>query len=171
VAVLHPVVMLAQRPICCFPTLPNSFIAALYERRLARDGYAITVNCVVNRDLAAGVVREIEASGGRAIWMQADVSDGAAVRRLFDATEEAFGGVDVVVSNSGIMRLAPFAEMADADFDRMIEVNVKGSFNVLREAARRVRDGVSSPCHLASHSFAARRTGLTQQARVRRIFM
>jgi 3-oxoacyl-[acyl-carrier protein] reductase len=116
-------------------------IGAATAGRLARDGYAVAVNCVVNRDLAAGVVREIEAAGGRAIWVQADVSDAAAVRRLFNATEEAFGGVDVVVSNAGIMRLAPFGEMADADFDRMIDVNVKGSFHVLREAARRTRDG------------------------------
>lgn len=116
-------------------------IGAATAKRLARDGYAVTVNCVINRDLAAGVVREIEAAGGRAIWQQADVSDPAAVRRLFDANDRAFGGVDVVVSNAGIMRLAPFRDMTDEDFDRMFAVNAKGSFNVLREAARRVRDG------------------------------
>jgi 3-oxoacyl-[acyl-carrier protein] reductase len=115
-------------------------IGAAIARRLARDGFSVTVNCVVNRDLAAGVVREIEAAGGKAIWVQADVSDPAAVRRLFDATDRAFGGVDVVVSNAGIMRLAPFKDMADDDFDRMVAVNLKGGFNVLREAARRVRD-------------------------------
>jgi 3-oxoacyl-[acyl-carrier protein] reductase len=116
-------------------------IGAATAKRLARDGYAVTVNCEKNRDLAAGVVREIEAAGGRAIWVQADVSDPDAVRRLFDANEEAFGGVDVVVSNAGIMRPAPFRDMTDADFGRMVDVNQKGSFYVLREAARRVRDG------------------------------
>jgi 3-oxoacyl-[acyl-carrier protein] reductase len=116
-------------------------IGAATAKRLAREGYRVTVNCVVNRDLAAGVVREIEAAGGKAVWEQADVSDPAAVRRLFDATDRAFGGVDVVVSNAGIMRLAPFRDMSDADFNRMIDVNVKGSFLVLREAARRVREG------------------------------
>ncbi|MBB2969867.1 SDR family oxidoreductase [Mesorhizobium sp. RMAD-H1] len=116
-------------------------IGAATARRLARDGYAVTVNCEKNRDLAAGVVREIEAAGGRAIWVQADVSDPGAVRRLFEENERAFGGVDVVVSNAGIMRLAPFSEMSDADFSRMVDVNQKGSFFVLREAARRVRDG------------------------------
>lgn len=116
-------------------------IGAAIARRLARDGYDVMVNCVTNRDLAAGIVREIEAAGGRATWIQADVSDRAAVRRLFDFCEEAFGGVDVVVNNAGIMRLAPFAEMTDADFDRQLAVNVVGGFNVLREAARRVRDG------------------------------
>lgn len=116
-------------------------IGAATAKRLARDGYAVTVNCVVNRDLAASVVREIEAAGGQAIWVQADVSDPAAVRRLFDENEGAFGGVDVVVSNAGIMRLAPFRDMTDEDFSRMVDVNQKGSFFVLREAARRVRDG------------------------------
>lgn len=116
-------------------------IGAATAKRLARDGYRITVNCVRNRDLAAGVVREIEKSGGQAIWEQADISDPNAVRRLFDACDRAFGGVDVVVSNAGIMRLAPFGQMTDEDFTRMLDVNQKGSFFVLREAARRVRDG------------------------------
>ena len=115
-------------------------IGAAVAKRLARDGFKVTVNCVVNRDLAAGVVRDIEAAGGTAIWEQADVSDPAAVRRLFDANDRAFGGVDVVVSNAGIMRLGPIKDMTDEDFDRMVAVNVKGSFNVLREASRRVRD-------------------------------
>jgi 3-oxoacyl-[acyl-carrier protein] reductase len=116
-------------------------IGAATAKRLAQDGFKVTVNCVVNRDLAAGVVRDIEEAGGEAIWEQADVSDPAAVRRLFEVTERAFGGVDVVVANAGIMRLAPFASMTDEDFDRMVAVNLKGGFNTLREAARRVRDG------------------------------
>jgi 3-oxoacyl-[acyl-carrier protein] reductase len=116
-------------------------IGAATARRLARDGFAVTVNCLVNTDLAAAVVAEIEAGGGRAIWRQADVADPQAVKDLFDATEEAFGGVDVVISNAGIMTSAPFADFADATFDRMMATNVKGSFNVLREAARRTRDG------------------------------
>ncbi|GGF46382.1 3-ketoacyl-ACP reductase [Azorhizobium oxalatiphilum] len=116
-------------------------IGAATAKRLARDGYAVTVNYVKSRDLASAVVKEIEAAGGRAISVQADVADPAAVRRLFEETAKAFGGVDVVVSNAGVMRLAPFGEMSDADFNLMMDVNVKGSFNVLREAARRVREG------------------------------
>lgn len=116
-------------------------IGAATARALARDGFSVTVNCVRNRELGDSVVREIEQAGGRAIVEVGDVSDPNAVRRLFDATERAFGGVDVVVSNAGIMRLAPFANMSDEDFIRMFDVNQKGSFFVLREAARRVRDG------------------------------
>jgi len=116
-------------------------IGAATIKRLAADGYAVAVNCEKNKDLAAAVVREIEAGGGRAIWVQADVSVPSAVRKLFDAAEKAFGGVDVVVANAGIMRLAPIRDLTDDDFDRMWAVNGKGSFNTLREAARRVREG------------------------------
>jgi len=118
-------------------------IGAATARRLAADGFAVTVNCEKRRDLAAALVEEIEAADGRAIWVQADVSDAGAVRRLFDETERAFGRVDVVISNAGVMRLAPFQAMSDADFTRMVDVNQKGSFLVLREAARRLRDGGS----------------------------
>lgn len=116
-------------------------IGAATARRLARDGYAVTINYLANADLAAQVAADIEASGGRAIVRQADVADPAAVRALFDAHDEAFGGVDVVVNNAGIMNVAPFADMTDEAFDRMVATNLKGSFNVLREAARRTRDG------------------------------
>ncbi|WP_299177311.1 SDR family oxidoreductase [uncultured Brevundimonas sp.] len=116
-------------------------IGAATAKRLAAAGYAITVNYLTRRDLAEQVVRDIEAGGGRAIVRQGDVADPEAVTALFDANDEAFGGVDVVVNNAGIMNVGPFAQMTDAAFDRMIATNVKGSFNVLREAARRTRDG------------------------------
>lgn len=116
-------------------------IGAATAHRLARDGFAVTVNYVVNKDLADGVVRKIVAAGGKAIAVQADISDPAAVKRLFDEHDRAFGGIDVVVSNAGIMRLAPIRDMTDGDFARMFDVNQRGSFYVLREAARRVRDG------------------------------
>lgn len=116
-------------------------IGAATARRLAREGYSVTVNYLTNHDLAQQVVNEIEAAGGHAIFLQADVADPAAVAALFDANEEAFGGVDIVVNNAGIMNVGPFAQMEDSAFDRMIATNIKGSFNVLREAARRTRDG------------------------------
>lgn len=131
-------------------------IGAATAKRLARDGFAVTVNYLTNRDLAAQVVRDIEAAGGRAIYRQADVADPAAVGALFDANDEAFGGVDVVISNAAIMNVAPFAQFEDAAFDRMIATNIKGSFNVLREASRRVRDG-GRIITLASTSIKAKR--------------
>jgi len=115
-------------------------IGAATAKRLARDGFSVTVNYDRSADAASALVREIESAGGRAIAVRADVSDPKAVVSLFDANERAFGGVDVVVSNAGVMRLAPIRDMSDADFDLMIDVNQKGGFYVLREAARRVRD-------------------------------
>lgn len=131
-------------------------IGAATAKRLARDGFAVTINYLTNADLAAQVVRDIEAAGGRAISRQADVADPGAVRALFDANDQAFGGVDVVISNAAIMNTAPFAQFEDAAFDRMIATNVKGSFNVLREAARRTRDG-GRIVTLASTSIKAKR--------------
>jgi 3-oxoacyl-[acyl-carrier protein] reductase len=86
-------------------------------------------------------VRKLEAAGGQAIAAKADISDPSAVRRMFEAAEAAFGGVDVLVNNAGIMALASIAETDDASFDRHIAVNLKGTFNTLREAAKRLRSG------------------------------
>ena len=116
-------------------------IGAKVAKRLARDGLAVVVNYTAGAEPADALVREIEHGGGRAIAAQADVSDPAAVKRLFDAAEAAFGGVDVLVNNAGIMLLGTVAEMDDDAFDRMVAVNLKGTFNTLREAARRLRDG------------------------------
>ncbi len=115
-------------------------IGAAVAKRLAREGYSVTVNFVVNRDMARAVVRDIESAGRKAISVQADVSDPNAVRRLFDENDKAFGGVDVVVANAGIMRLAPMSDMTDENFNRMIDVNLKGGFYTMREGARRVRN-------------------------------
>ncbi|WP_231583388.1 SDR family oxidoreductase [Luteimonas sp. FCS-9] len=116
-------------------------IGAAIARRLARDGYRVTVNYLRSRELAAGLVREIETAGGQAIAVQADVADAAAVGRLFDAHQRAFGRFDVVVANAGIQRLGTFAGMDDADYARLIAVNMTGCFHILREAARRIVDG------------------------------
>jgi 3-oxoacyl-[acyl-carrier protein] reductase len=86
-------------------------------------------------------VGRIEAAGGRALSVRADVSDPAAVARIFDAAEADFGGIDVLVNNAGLMMLAPIADSDDALFDRQVAVNLKGTFNGLREAARRLRVG------------------------------
>lgn len=116
-------------------------IGAVVARRLAADGLAVVVNYAGERDGAEAVARDITAASGRALAVQADVSDPAAVRRLFDTAERELGGVDVVVNNAGIMKLATVAETDDATFDSQIAVNLKGTFNTLREAARRIRKG------------------------------
>ncbi len=116
-------------------------IGAAVAERLAKDGFTVVVNYAGNSASAAAVVARIEAAGGRAVAAQADISDVAAVARMFDSAETAFGGVDVLINNAGIMNLATIADSSDALFDRHIAVNLRGTFNTLREAARRLRDG------------------------------
>lgn len=116
-------------------------IGAAIARRLAADGFTVIVNYAGSAKAAATLVETIEKAGGRAIAMQADVGDRQAVSRMFDAAEDAYGGVDVLVNNAAVMTLAPIAQTSDDAFDRMIAINLKGTFNGLREAARRLRDG------------------------------
>ncbi|MGD1876624.1 MAG: SDR family oxidoreductase [Kiloniellaceae bacterium] len=116
-------------------------IGAAIARRLAADGFAVVVNYAGNETAAAAVVAGIEAAGGRAVAAQADVADPAAVAFLFDKTEAVFGVPDVVVNSAGVMSLAPLAQCEDAAFDRIVAVNLKGTFNTLREAARRMGAG------------------------------
>jgi 3-oxoacyl-[acyl-carrier protein] reductase len=116
-------------------------IGASIARRLAADGFAMVVNYAGSVEAATELVEEIESGGGHAIAVQADVSDPKAMQGLFDSAESAFGGVDVLVNNAGVMKLARFAELDDATFDQTIAINLKGVFNGLREAARRPKDG------------------------------
>jgi 3-oxoacyl-[acyl-carrier protein] reductase len=116
-------------------------IGAAIAQRLASDGFTVIVNYAENAAPAEALVRTIEQAGGRALAAKADVSNAADVRRLFDAAETAFGGVDVLVNNAGIMNLATIADADDASFDRQIAVNLTGTFNTLREAATRLRAG------------------------------
>jgi 3-oxoacyl-[acyl-carrier protein] reductase len=116
-------------------------IGAAIAERLADDGFTIIVNYAASSEAAEALARDIEAKGGRALAVKADVSDGHAVRGMFDVAETAFGGIDVLVNNAGIMKLAKIADSDDALFDRQIAINLKGSFNGMREAAKRLRDG------------------------------
>jgi 3-oxoacyl-[acyl-carrier protein] reductase len=116
-------------------------IGAAIAERLAKDGMTVIVNYSGNAAAAEALVNKIEAAGGKARAAQADVGDAAAVARMFDAAETAYGGVDVLVNNAGIMRVGPLAENDDGLFDRQIAVNLKGTFNTLREAAKRLRSG------------------------------
>jgi len=116
-------------------------IGAAIAERLAGDGFTVVINYAGGAAGAEALVGKIEKAGGRAVTAQADVSDPAAVVRMFDMADAAFGGVDVIVNNAGIMRLAAIAEADDALFDSQMAINLKGTFNTLREASRRLRNG------------------------------
>lgn len=116
-------------------------IGAAVAERLARDGIAVAVNFSGDPESAHALVDKIAKAGGRAIAVKADVSDSSEVRNLFDLVESEFGFVDILVNNAGIMKLSNIADADDELFDRHIAVNLKGVFNGLREAAKRLRDG------------------------------
>jgi 3-oxoacyl-[acyl-carrier protein] reductase len=116
-------------------------IGAAIAQRLARDGVAVVVNYARGRAEAEELVRSIEAGGGKAIAVQADIADPNGIAALFDAGENAFGGIDILVNNAGIMKLSPVAQTDDASFDTQIAINLGGVFRGMREGARRLRDG------------------------------
>ncbi|MER6221241.1 SDR family oxidoreductase [Streptomyces sp900105755] len=109
--------------------------------RLARDGFAVAVQYAGNKARAEETVAAITAAGGRALAVGGDIADESATSAAFDAVESAFGGIDVVVNTAGIMILAPIATFDLADLDRMHRTNIRGTFVVSQQAARRVRPG------------------------------
>ncbi|MEU1195386.1 SDR family oxidoreductase [Streptomyces sp. NPDC005813] len=109
--------------------------------RLAAQGHAVVVNYASNGTEADKTVLAITEAGGRAIAVRADVADEAAVAGLFDAAELAFGGVDVVVHAAGSMSLAPLEDLDLDVLDRMHRTNIRGTFVVDQQAARRLRAG------------------------------
>lgn len=116
-------------------------IGAAIAERLAQDGYTVLINYSRADNEAEALVRKIQQAGGNALSAKGDISDPIAVAQLFAKAETAFGGVDVLVNNAGILSLSTIAESDDEHFDRQIAINLKGSFNGMREAAKRLRDG------------------------------
>lgn len=108
---------------------------------LAAQQLAVVVGYAGGADAAGEVVEQITAAGGTAIAVQADIADEKSVGAMFDAAQQNFGGIDVVVNAAGRMSLSPIAELDLDDLDRLHRTNIRGTFVVAREAARRLRDG------------------------------
>ena len=98
-------------------------------KRLARDGIAVGV-LDINLEGCQEVVAEIEAEGGKGIALQASVADRGQVTAAVGKLREAFGPVTIVVNNAGITGFVPFEEITDEQWDRMLEINLKGTFIV-----------------------------------------
>jgi 3-oxoacyl-[acyl-carrier protein] reductase len=109
--------------------------------KLAADGFAVAVHYAGNKDKAGAIVADVTAAGGQAIAVGGDVADEQAMQAAFDQVEAAFGGIDVVVNTAGIMILSPIATLNLGDLDRMHRTNIRGTFVVSQQAARRVRAG------------------------------
>src|SRR5580700_700482 len=116
-------------------------IGKAVAKRLARDGFAVVVNYASNAKEADATVAEIQSAGSQAIAVKADVGNAPDVERLFEETVKAFGTVDVVVNNSGIMPLSPIGKGDAAVFDRVIQTNLRGTFLIMAQAAQRMAGG------------------------------
>jgi 3-oxoacyl-[acyl-carrier protein] reductase len=115
-------------------------IGAVIAQRLAVAGAKVVVNYAGGRSRAEEVVAGIIDNGGDAIALQADVSKTNDVKNLFDATIAHYGRVDVLINNAGIMITKLIKDTTDEDFTRQFDINVKGTFNTMREAATRLAE-------------------------------
>jgi 3-oxoacyl-[acyl-carrier protein] reductase len=116
-------------------------IGAATARRLAADGARVVVNYAQSATAAEAVVREIEAAGGEAIAVQADVSDRAEVERLVATTVERYGGLDILVNNAAVLTPAPLAEITAEQVERQFGVNVRGALYATQAAVAAFRNG------------------------------
>ncbi len=118
-------------------------IGAEIARQLTAAGAKVIVNYAGGKDAALQVVNDIKQQGGDAIALQADVSKSNEVKALFDAAIAHYGRIDVLVNNAGVMITKLIKDTSDEDFSRQFDINVKGTFNTMREAATRLADNGS----------------------------
>ena len=130
---VHPIGSQGEEVKVALVTGAAAGIGAAISRRLAREGIAIGVLDLLSAD-AGKVAQEIVAAGGKAIPLQASITDRAQVKAASTKLREAFGPVTILVNNAGITGFVPFEELTDAQWDKMMEVNLKGTFIVTQVA-------------------------------------
>jgi 3-oxoacyl-[acyl-carrier protein] reductase len=138
-------------------------IGRAVAERLAADGFAVVVHYAGNVDRAKQTVDAITASGGKAEALRADVADETDVSAMFDTAEQLYGGIDVVVHTAGTMLLSPLTEQDLDVLDRMHRTNIRGTFVVDQQAARRLRSG-GALINFSSSVQKIGRTGYTAYA-------
>jgi 3-oxoacyl-[acyl-carrier protein] reductase len=116
-------------------------IGRAIAERLASEGAAVIINYARNKQSAQAAVDTITGSGGKAVAVQADVAKPAEIRRLFSEAEKALGRPDIVVANAGVHIEKSLVDSTEEDYDYVFDINTKGVFFILQEAARRVHDG------------------------------
>jgi 3-oxoacyl-[acyl-carrier protein] reductase len=116
-------------------------IGAGIAKRLAAEGANVAITYTKGADAAAAVVAAIERAGGKAIAIQADAVDAAAVAAAVEKTVAAFGRLDVLVNNAGTAIPKPFAEATLEELNRVIDINVRGTFATTLAALKHIEDG------------------------------
>ena len=128
----------------------SSGIGYAIAQLFAKHGAAVAINYVAHAEDAEKLADEIEAAGGRAIAVEADVSDATEVESLVATTVEAFGRLDLLVNNAGIEQHTPLLEIGEDDWDRTLAVNLKGPFLCLQAAAKRMQKDGGSIVNISS---------------------
>ncbi len=116
-------------------------IGAAIARRLAADGAKVAITYTKGADAAASVVKTIELAGGTAIAIKADAVDAKAVKAAFEKTVATFGGFDVLVNNAGTAIPKRFEEATLEELDRVVDLNIRGTFIATQEALKHMSDG------------------------------
>ena len=125
-------------------------IGAGIAKSLAAAGAAVVVNYASSRESADRVVAEITAEGGKAIAVQGDVARADDVRRLFAATKESFGALDVLVNNAGVFQFDPLEAVTEDEFHREFNINVLGTLLATREALKHFGPAGGSVINISS---------------------
>jgi len=124
-------------------------IGASIAKRLAADGARVAITYLSSADKAREVVSAIDAAGGRALAIQADAGDPAAVRAAVNETFKVFGDISILVNNAGISLGGPIEEITFADYERILAINVTGVFVATQESVRFMKPG-SRIIHIGS---------------------
>jgi 3-oxoacyl-[acyl-carrier protein] reductase len=125
-------------------------IGAEIAKGLAAAGAAVVVNYASSKQGADKVVAAIASKGGKALAVQADVSKGADIKRLFDETQKAFGRLDVLVNNAGVYQFQPLAEVTEEEFHRQFNTNVLGVLLATKEAEKHFGTNGGSVINISS---------------------
>ncbi|TLY12547.1 MAG: glucose 1-dehydrogenase [Nitrospirae bacterium] len=116
-------------------------IGRAIAERLAQEGATVVVNYGKSADKAKQVVAGIEAKGGKAVAIQADMSKIADVRRVVRETVQRFGRLDILVNNAGMFTFKPLVETTEQEFDQIFSLNAKGPYFAMQEVAKVIADG------------------------------
>jgi 3-oxoacyl-[acyl-carrier protein] reductase len=116
-------------------------IGAAIAKRLAQEGAAVAITYSTSPDKAHAVIDSIKCAGGSAIAIQADSADAEAVKQAVQGTAEKLGRIDILVNNAGVVHLAPIGEFPEKEFDRILNINVRGVFVATQEAVKHMGEG------------------------------